>query len=325
MKTIRRMTLCLLIIMFAFAGTAAAQDSSNFPERAVTWIVPFDAGGGADTWTRIIATQAEEVWGVPFIVQNRPGQGGTRGWSDLLREPADGYTIIHASPTPVITLLSQDNPPFQPNQVKMVGFLGSYENILAAKPNAPWATWKGLVEYAQKNPGQLTIGGTNAPMLAVAFLMDQAGLEVNFIPYSGTGAATTDFLGGHIDMLAATTTSITALLPEQAVMVVNTSDEALRSSAVSQIKDAGSTVPPSATDLGYEGFSFPRWVGVHPDTSDEVVQRISNLLGELMANEEVMRRISETGEEVNFVERERAQQRYEALIRQLQVSVQLLQ
>ena len=315
----------MIIGILMLSGSVIAQDSNDYPNQSVTWIVPFDAGGGADTWTRIISTQAEQVWGQPFTVQNIPGQGGTRGWQDLLKEPADGYTIMHSSPTALITLLSQDNPPIQPSDIKMVGFLGTYENILAARPDDPWATWEGLVSYAQENPGALTIGGTNAPMLAVAFLMDQAGLEVTFIPYSGTGAATTDFLGGHIDMLAATTTSITSLLPDEAVMVVNTSDEQLQPSAIQVIEEVGSTVPPTATDLGYDGFSFPRWVGVHPDTPDELVARISDLLGELMNNEEVLSRISATGEEANFVGHEVAQERFDALIERLRTSVELLQ
>lgn len=325
MKFVKVWTQVLIVGVLMAAGSAIAQDVSSYPDKPVTWIVPFDAGGGADTWTRIISTQAEAVWGQSFIVQNRPGQGGTRGWRELLNEPADGYTLIHASPTPVITLLSQPNPPFQPDEIKMVGFLGSYENILAARPEDPWSTWEGLVSYAEENPGELTIGGTNAPMLAVAFLMDQAGLEVNFIPYSGTGAATTDYLGGHIDMLAATTTSVTSLLPEQAVMVVNTSDESLRPSAIEAIEGVGAEVPPSATDLGYDGFSFPRWVGVHPETPDELVAHISELLGELMNDEQVRSKIADTGEEVNFVGHEKAQERFDALIERLRKSVELLQ
>lgn len=326
MKVIKSLSKIILVGSIALTGTVFAQDDvSNYPDRPVTWIVPFSAGGGADTWTRIMASKAEEVWGVPFLVQNRPGQGGTRGWQAALNEPAEGYTILHASPTPIITLVSQNNPPIQPKDIKMVGFLGSYETVIAASSDDPWANWDELVKYAEQNPGKLTIGGTNAPLLAVAYLFDQAGIDVTYIPYPGSGAATTDYLGGHIDMLATTTTSGVSLLPDEAVLVVNTSGEQLPQNAINQIKEVGSNVPPSATDLGFDGFSFPRWVGVHPETPDETVSRLSDLLGELMANESVRSKISMAGEEVNYIGHKEAQQRYNKLVESLEVSTKLVQ
>jgi len=325
MKIIKYLSQIALVGGIAWAGSAIAQDDvSNYPDRPVTWIVPFSAGGGADTWTRIIASEAEKVWGVPFIVQNRPGQGATRGWKDALTEP-DGYTILHASPSPIITLLSQDNPPFQPSNIKIVGFLGGYENVIAANSDDPWSNWEGLVNFAEENPGKLTIGGTAAPLLAAAYMFDQAGIDVIYIPYPGSGAASTDYLGGHIDMLATTTASGVALLPDEAVLVANTSDQQLPAEAINQIKEVGSTVPPTAKDLGYEGFSFPRWVGVHPETPDELVARISDLLGKLMNTEAVKNKISMTGEEVNYVGHKEAQQRYNKLVESLEVSTRILQ
>ncbi|MFI0474120.1 Bug family tripartite tricarboxylate transporter substrate binding protein [Halomonas sp. HMF6819] len=326
MNPIKNLSRLVLAGTVAVSGMVAAQENiSGYPERPVTWIVPFDAGGGADTWTRIIASEAESVWGESFIVQNQPGQGGVRGWQSVLGEPNDGYTIIHASPTPIITLLSQENPPIEPSDIRIVGFLGSYENVIASKPADPWATWDELVSYAKENPGQLTIGGTNAPLLAAAFLFDQAGVDATFIPYSGSGAATTDFLGGHIDLLVTTTTSGVALLPNEATLVVNTSDEQLPQNTVDQINDMGASVPPTATDLGFEGFSYPRWVGVQPQTPDELIIEISRLLEELMSNDVVKDKIAKAGEEVNYIGYEEAQTRYDRLVEDLKTSVQLLQ
>jgi tripartite-type tricarboxylate transporter receptor subunit TctC len=326
MKTIKVLSNIFFAGTAAMGGFVAAQDeASSYPDRPVTWIVPFDAGGGADTWTRIIASEAEKVWGEPFVVQNQPGQGGVRGWQSALGEPSDGYTIVHASPTPIITLLSQDNPPIEPSEIKIIGFLGTYENVIAARPNDPWATWEELVDYANNNPGELTIGGTNAPLLAAAFLLDQADLDITFIPYSGSGSATTDFLGGHIDLLVTTTTSGVALLPDEATLVVNTSDEQLPQNAVDQIKEMEAVVPPFASELGLDGFSFPRWVGVHPQTPDELVVRMSDLLEELMSNYDVKDKISRAGEEVNYINYEEAQRRYDDLVNNLETSARLLQ
>lgn len=306
----------LAVSLIATAGSA-----TEFPERPITWVVPFSAGGGADTWTRIIASKAEEHFGQSFIVQNMPGSGGILGWQHILQQPADGYTVIHGSPTPIITLVMDDDPIFQPSEIRMVGYLGTYETILAAREGQPWSDWDSFVEYTSANPGQLTVAGTDAPLLSVASILDQAGIDVILVPYQGTSDAVTDFLGGHVELLAGTTTSIAQLTPNGVVGVLNASDQDLAETAQEAFGDA---VPPTATTLGFRASANPRWVGVHPDTPDDIVQAISDRLGLLMNDPEILAAIAQTGEEAVFTPAAEAQERFESLVEQMRASAAIL-
>ncbi|WP_108660106.1 tripartite tricarboxylate transporter substrate binding protein [Acuticoccus kandeliae] len=311
----------LALLASAIAPAPAIADTA-LPDGPLTWIVPFSAGGGADTWTRIIAEQAEPHFGRSFIVQNRPGGGAVLGWQELLAQPADGRTLIHASPTPIITLLSEKEPLFAPTETKIVGYLGTYETLLAAHRGNPWSDWDGLVAYAKENPGQLTVAGTNSPLINVAGIFDQAGIQVTFVPYPGTSDAVSDFLGKHVDILAGTTTSVAALVSDEVVAVLNASDQELTEEVRAAL---GEDVPPVATDLGFEASSSPRWVGVHPDTPDEIVAALSERLAALMADEKVVQQIRQTGEEPGYVPASEAQPRYERLVEQMKRSIDLLE
>lgn len=311
----------VLLIAAAMAIAAPVSAAENYPEKPITWIVPFSAGGGADSWTRIIALKAEEHFGQPFIIQNRPGGGGVMGWQELLAQPADGYTVIHGSPTPIITLVSEDDPIIQPSAIRMGGYIGSYETLLAAHAGNEWSTWEGLLEYAADHPGQLTVAGTNSPLLNVANIFDQAGVEVTYVPYQGTSDAISDFLGGHVDLLSATTTSVGPLIDSDVVAILNASDQQLLGPVTELL---GGTLPPLATDLGYESSASPRWVGMHPDTPDEIVEAFSDFLGDLMQDDEVFQQIAATGELPIFTPAAEAQRRFDALVVQLRVAVTLL-
>lgn len=315
----RIISTCAAIVAVLVTG---AQAQEGLPDEPITWIVPFSAGGGADTWTRIIAERAEEHFGQPFIIQNRPGGGGVIGWQEMLSQPADGTTVLHASPTPIITLLSEKDPLFAPTETKIVGYLGTYETLLAAHRGEAWSDWDGLVEYAKANPGALTVAGTNSPLINVAGILDQAGVSVTYVPYSGTSDAVSDFLGRHVDILAGTTTSVASLVSDDVVAVLNASDQQLTEEVQTAL---GEDVPPVATELGFDAASSARWVGVHPDTPDDVVAALSSALASLMADEEIVSQIRQTGEEPNFVPTNEAQPRFERLIEQTKRSIDLLE
>ncbi len=301
-------------------GSAVSADT-QYPAKPITWIVPFSAGGGADTWTRILAERAEIHFGQPFIIQNMPGGGGVIGWQELLNRPADGLTVIHASPTPIITLLSEVQPLFQPTQIKLAGYLGAYETLLAGHANENYQNWDGLLAYAKKNPGALTVAGTNAPLISVAGIFKEAGAEVTFVPYQGTSDAVTDFLGGHVDLLAGTTTSVIGLTSSEINILLNASDQQLGDS----VKDSlGGPLPPVASELGFSASANPRWVGMHPDTPDETVAKFSEMLGALLADEQVIAQISATGEEPGFAPADIAQERYGNLVTLIDNSITLL-
>ena len=280
-----------------------------YPAKTITYVVPFGAGGGTDRWARVMSSVAIDYFGQAWHVVNLPGASAIVGWRDVLGKPADGYTILQGSPTPVIALLKEEKPPISPYDIKIACYVSAFRSILLSKPDAPWATWEEFKTYVEANPGELTIGGTESLLMGQKFMLEQAGIadKVIFVPYASTGDVTADFIGGHIDTAAVTGSTGITLIPEDAVAIVNTSELATTAEAYEGV--------PTAKDLGYEGLSFPRWVGVHPDTPDEIVDFISEAMGGLLEDTVVVGlMVGKLGEEIIYLPRAEAEAEYEKMV-----------
>jgi tripartite-type tricarboxylate transporter receptor subunit TctC len=302
-----------ILILASFTSTVSAA----YPEKMVQLIVVFGAGGGTDRWARIMSSGAIDNFGQPWHVVNIPGSDGIVGWKTALNKPADGYTIVQGSSTPVIALVKEEKPPISPYDIKICCYVSAFRSVLVSKPGKPYSTWEGLVKYAKENPGKLTVGGSQSNLLGQANLFDQAGLEATMVPYDATANAVSDFLGGHLDLAALTFTSMATIVPDQAVAVINSSDIPITKKGFEKI--------PSAEDFGYEGMSFPRWLGVHPDTPEDIVKAISDKTGKLLKDKSVARLIKKIGEEIIFVPYPEVEIKYKNMVEGMKRAVKLLQ
>ena len=300
-------------ILAGFSSTVAAA----YPEKMISYIVVFKAGGGTDRWARIMASGSIDSFGQPWHVQNVPGADGIVGWRAALKKPADGYTIVQGSPTPVIALVKEEKPPISPYDIKIACYVSAFRSVLVSKPGKAWSTWEGLVKYAKANPGKLTMGGTQSHLMGQVNIYDQAGLKLTMVPYDSTADSVTDFLGGHVNLLAATFTVAKSLVPKEAVAVLNASDIPITTKGFENL--------PSADSLGYQGMSFPRWLGVHPDTPEEIVRAISEKTGKLLKDKSVKGLIKKIGEEIIYVPYPEVKKRYKNMVEGLKRAVKLLQ
>jgi tripartite-type tricarboxylate transporter receptor subunit TctC len=317
MKYCLRILFPVMVLALVLGISGVEKAYGEYPEKMITYVCIFKAGGGTDRWARVMSSGAKDAFGQFWHVINIPGADGIVGWREALKKPADGYTIIQGSSTPVIALLKEEKPPISPFDVKIVCYVSAFRAILVAKPGKPWSTWEGLKEYAKKNPGKLTVGGTTSLLMGQANLFDQAGLKVTMVPYDSTGDAVADFLGGHIHLASATFSTVETIVPDEAVAVVNTSEI--------PIKKKGFEDLPNAKDLGYDGMAFPRWVGVHPDTSDPTVWTISEKMDNLLKHKSVTRLIKKMGEEIIFVPHAEAQQAYKKMVEGMKRTIKILE
>ncbi len=303
MKHVKKLCLVVFALFLALGGMPGGA-LGNYPQKTITIMVPFSAGGGSDIWSRIMAAEAEKYFGQPWTVANVPGAGGILGWKQLLSKPADGYIIVLGTGTMNIGLMLNPNPALASEDIKIVAFISQQPGVLLAKPGRPWSTWEGLRDYAKKNPKKLVLGGTLGHLTLQANLLDQAGIELTMVPYPGAGKTSTDFLGGHIPTMCGPPSVAQKMIPERAVAV-------LTSAKVTH--EAFKSVP-TAKDLGFEGLTLPRWIGVHPDTPDEIADFISEKLGSLLKDPMVVKRVMDRGEEIIFLSRAEAQKAYDKMI-----------
>jgi tripartite-type tricarboxylate transporter receptor subunit TctC len=307
-----------LSLSFVFAGVRPGQAELKCPRNVITWVVPFGAGGGTDRWGRILSSASFDVFGMAMRVVNKPGASGVVGWKYMLSKKPNGCTILMASPTPIIGLLREKNPPLKTSQVKIVALVSSFRSILLSAPGKPWASLDGLKSYAKKNPGKLTLGGTQSHLLGQTFILNQLGLKVTAVPYSGTGKAVSDFLGGHVNLVAITASSGAGLVPKRASAIINSSNMKI-SKKLKMFKGL-----PMAKDAGIKDISFPRWIGVHPDTPDAIADELSVQIGKLLKQKPVKRLIKKIGEEIIYSPRAEAAKVYAGVVKKMAGAVSLL-
>lgn len=280
-----------------------------FPSKPINWIVPFSPGGGADRWSRVMSSVALDVVDQPLRIRNLPGASGTKGWEHMLSQPADGHTVLIASPTPVIELMTAKAATIDPKNVKVVCFISAFNAILVGRPNRPWSTWPGLVDYGKAHPGKLKLGMTYSDLVGAALALHAAGVEAELIPYASTSTAVTDMLGGKIDVTSGTPSTVIPLYPDQVVTLLNATKMPLPQDIGEQLGH-----PPNAVDLGYPAINFPRWIGVHPDTPDDIVVELSQKIGDMLAQRSLETLMGRLGEEIIFTPHSQAKVQYAELL-----------
>ena len=297
----------LVAMVMPLLGSAASAE--EYPSKTITWIAPFSAGGGADRWSRTLSSVAFDVMEQAIRVRNIPGASATVGWGEMLKRPADGHTVMLSSPTPIIALVTEPNAPFGPEEAKVVAFISAFRGIILVQPDKEWSDWESFKVYAKANPGKLTLGSTFSEMVGAQLAFESEGLDVKLIPYDSTSDSVTDFLGGHVDAIGVTESTALTMVPEKANALINVTTLPLSDEISEKLGN-----PPHAAALGYETINFPRWVGVHPDTPDEIVAQLSDHVKNMLEQKSVQRITGKMGEEIIFVPHEEAQEQFKKLV-----------
>jgi tripartite-type tricarboxylate transporter receptor subunit TctC len=189
-----------------FSASAFAQD--KFPSRAITLIAPWPAGGSSDGVMRAFGDSVSRSLGVPVVVENKPGAGGTMGAAAMVGAKPDGYTLTQL-PLGIYRLPHMQTMSFNPvTDITHIVCLTGYTFGIACTADAPFKTIQEMVAYAKANPGKLEYGHTGTgttPHLAIEEFSTKAGIQLNPIPYKGSAEIMSAILGGHIRVMSGTT------------------------------------------------------------------------------------------------------------------------
>ncbi|MBF9033874.1 tripartite tricarboxylate transporter substrate binding protein [Rhodobacterales bacterium HKCCE2091] len=201
MKTLTK-TSALAMGLALAAGAAMA----DYPERAITAIVPFPAGGSTDTMGRAAADVMSGILGTDIAVTNVGGGAGTVGTAQIARSRPDGYTIGVIPAAPLINQPHMRETPYSIEDFDYICALFHSPQALALAPDSPFSSLAEVVDYARENPGELTYGSPgpgSLPHLAMEVFLDETGVEIEHVPFQGDGPGVTALMGGHIDMYMA--------------------------------------------------------------------------------------------------------------------------
>ncbi len=288
--TLRRRVLWgLLGVALSPSVLAAPASASGYPQRPVTFISPFQAGGATDLMARVLAQKLGAALGQPFVVENRVGATGLIGETAVMRAKPDGYTILIASNSShVIAPLLQAKRPFHPvNDFEPISMLSSYPLALTVAAGSPFKSVADLLAQAKTQPGTLNFGsvGQGSVIHLVSEQFAQQGqVKLTHIPYKGTPALTTALLSGEIEMRFDSVGSTKPLVDAGRAKVLAVSGPT-RSALMPQV--------PTLREAGVSGVDALVWVGAFAPkgTPQPIVDLLREKMQLLLRNDPEVKRV----------------------------------
>ena len=279
-STLTALGAALLLI----AGTAAAQD---FPNRTITVILPFAAGGTTDMVARSVTGKVTQSLGQSMVVENRPGAGGNIG-ADLV----DGHTLLFVPPGPVsINQWLYKAMPYDPERdLTPVTLAGTVPNLLVVHPSVPAATLAELIALARAKPGQLNFasaGSGSTSHLTAELLKSMAGIDMQHVPYKGMAPALNDVLAGQVQMLFDN-------FPTAYAQVKSGKLRALAVTGPTRHRTAPEVPAVAETVPGYAAIGWFGWLAPAA-TPAPIVQRLAQEIGAALRSPEVSERLADAG------------------------------
>lgn len=278
-------------VVLGVSGLCMAQ---SFPNKIITIVVPFPAGGTTDVLAREVANKLSTTLGQQVIVDNKPGAGATLGAAYVAKAPADGYTLLmgavhHTVATNVYKKLSYD---FQ-KDFAPITTVAMVPNILVVKAPSNYKSVKELAAAVKANPGKLSYGsngnGTAQHMIGTQF-QALAGGDILHIPYKGSAPLTTDLLGGQVDMSFDTITPVLPFIKEGKLVPL----------AVTTAKRS-STLPnvPTMKEAGLPGLEIGTWFGLLAPaaTPKDVVAKLNTEVVKIIKSPEFKKKMFDIGAE----------------------------
>ena len=283
----------LLVAVAALAAvlSGSALYSDNFPSRPVTFTAVFGPGSASDTICRIIADPLGQALKQPVIVEDRPGADGALAALYVHHQPADGYSLLMATNSPLSAdpFLLKDLAYDAEKDFAPVTRVGSFTLMLVVNPDLPIHSMKDLVDYAKANPGKLSYAsGNTAGVVGGKTLANYAGVDMLHVPYKSSPPAIEDVIAGRVSMMFA---DFTVAMP-------HVSANQVRALAVTRIKRSALFPDlPTLDEAGIKGFNLDAWAGlVAPaGTPPDIIAKLNGALRKIIDSPEVQAKFKNVG------------------------------
>ena len=281
-------TLVFLLAILAVA-VLAPQGQAAYPEKTITYQIPFGPGGQSDLEARRQQPLLEEILGVKVVVQYKPGGGGSIGWANLIQQKPNGYFISGINiPHIIMQPLTRGNAGYETEQLKPIALFQATPIGLAVLKDSQFKSLDDLVEFAKKNPGTVTTGGSgtwSGHHIANLQFGKLAGIQTTYIPESGAAKSIASFLGGHVQAVWANSNDLVQHADKIRVLAFGT-------------KKPFPNMPdvPTFESLGYKLYaSIDRGVGAHPDTPDDIIKRLEDAFLKIASDPKIQEQMRRDG------------------------------
>ena len=280
-------------LVFGLMGMQSAH-AQKYPQRDVVMVVPFSAGGSTDIVGRITANALSKRLGVPVIVDNRGGAGGTIGTKAAAGMAPDGYTItVATTSTHVVGPLTNQSVGYKPlDDFEHIGMIAETPYVMAVSPKLNVKTVQDVINYAKKNPGKLNFGSAgqgSTTHLAGLMFMNLTGVEMEHIPYPGNAEATTALMGDEVQVLFGSMPAVLAQIKAGSIKAL----------AVGTLKRSAELPNvPTMQEAGVKNYRASLWLGLSAPkgTPKAAVDRLGAALTEAIdKDQEFVKQLATNG------------------------------
>ncbi|MBU3589631.1 tripartite tricarboxylate transporter substrate binding protein [Polynucleobacter sp. 80A-SIGWE] len=294
MKIFKILQIALLCSANILIGSAHAQ--ANYPSKPINLIVPYGAGGSADSRSRQLAQKMSLILKQPIVIDNKPGAGGNIGTEFIARSAPDGYTIGMGNFAPMaVNKTLFGNLRYDPEtDISPIILIEKGPLVLVVHPNSPYKTIQDIVTAAKAKPGTLTfssggIGGSH--QLSAELFMQNADIKMIHVPYKSGSAGLTDLMGGNVDMM----------FDQMYSAVPNIKADKLRPIAITS-KKRSPLLPnvPSFAEVGYPKVEVLNWQGfIAPaKTPKPIIDKLNAAANEALKDPQVREIMLSQGNEI---------------------------
>jgi tripartite-type tricarboxylate transporter receptor subunit TctC len=276
-------------------GAVPGSVSAAYPEKVISWIIPWSAGGRTDVAARIFAPALEKQLGKPVIVVNKPGAGGVVGSKEAAMAKPDGHTIMLTSISLILTQYTAPTPTHLKDYTLVCQLLTS-PALAVVNSKSPWNSLRDFVEYGKASPGKIKNGasgtGTSDHIFAAAF-QKAAGIKMTHVPYAGDAPAVAAVVGKHVDCNFAPMPSVKSFVDAGELKILGVGSDKRRPlyPNVPTWKEQGVDISISA----FQGIYLPK------NTPKEIVSILEKAFEKILKDPDVVSKIENVGIELEFL------------------------
>ena len=286
--------LCLVALLAGLSVVSQAQAQSTYPQKPVRLIVPFAPGGASDILARTLGQKLSETTGQSFVIENKPGAGGTLGAELVAKSAADGYTLLLAD-VAVHTIAPKLYPKLGYTQEQLVPVinLATFAHILITAPASTLKSFADVLAQDKAKPGRFSVassGNGTSTHLTIEMVNMTAATQLAHVPYKGGGAAITDVMGGQVDMMFIGTPPAMPLIQSgklKALAVTTTK----RMSTLPQVPTVSESGLPQFESFAAQGIFAPA------GTPRDVVQKLNTEIAKIIRMPDVRAKWDQLGAE----------------------------
>jgi tripartite-type tricarboxylate transporter receptor subunit TctC len=285
----------MLVVAAASVLPGSGLEAQTYPTRTITFVVPFPAGGSADTIIRLIGQHLSQRWGQPVVVENKPGTGGNIGQEAVAKAAPDGYTLLIAASSIAISSHLYTRLKYDPiKDLAPVTLVGTIPMVIVVHPEFPAKTLAELIALAKQKPGEIayaSAGNGTTNHLATEMFKIVTGTNLLHVPYRGNPIAVLDVIGGRVPVFFDFV--LTGLPHIRAGKVRALATTGAKRAAV--LADV-----PTAIEAGVPGFEVGTWFGVYAParTPPAIVEKLNREILDILALDAVKQRLTQLGVEI---------------------------